>query len=71
MVISRATDKKRFSVARLIAKAFLIDQETDDFMSAFSSSVCAMIYGVVYVIKRKDIKDEPLINIQTKYGNRE
>ena len=28
-------------------------------------------YGVVYVIKRKDIKDEPLINIQTKYGNRE
>ena len=33
--------------------------------------VCAMIYGVVYVIKRKDIKDEPLINIQTKYGNRE
>lgn len=30
MVISRATDKKRFSVARLIAKAFLVDQETDD-----------------------------------------
>lgn len=35
MVISRATDKKRFSVARLIAKAFLVDQETDDFFVVY------------------------------------
>lgn len=32
--------------------------------------VCAMIYGVVYIIKGKDTKNEPLINIQTKYGSR-
>lgn len=35
MVITRATDKKRFSVARLIAKAFLVEQETDDFFVVF------------------------------------
>ena len=35
MVIVRATDKKRFSVARLIAKAFLIDEDTDDFFVVY------------------------------------
>lgn len=53
---------------------FILYYFNDDYykMIAFCVwCVCAMIYGVVYVIKRKDIKDEPLINIQTKYGNRE
>ena len=45
----------------------------DDYykMIAFCAwCICAMIYGVAYVITRKGEKDEPLINIQTKYGNR-
>lgn len=35
MVVTRVTDKKRFSVARLIAKAFLLEQETDDFFVVY------------------------------------
>ena len=35
MVVTRVTDKKRFSIARLIAKAFLLDQETDDFFVVY------------------------------------
>lgn len=46
----------------------------DDYYKMIAFSVwcaCAMVYGTVAVIKGKDIKNEPLINIQTKYGNRE
>lgn len=35
MVVTRVTDKKRFSVARLIAKAFLLEQETEDFFVVY------------------------------------
>lgn len=38
MVIVRATDKKRFSVARLIAKAFLVDEDTDDFFVVYKDN---------------------------------
>ena len=31
LIVTRATDKKRISIARLIAKAFLLDTPTDDF----------------------------------------
>ena len=35
IVVTRATDKKRLSVARLIAKAFLLDTPTDDFFVVY------------------------------------
>lgn len=35
MVVTRVTDKKRFSIARLIAKAFLLEQETEDFFVVY------------------------------------
>lgn len=52
---------------------FMLYYFNDDYykMIAFCAwCVCAMIYGTVAVIKGKDMKNEPLINIQTKYGNR-
>lgn len=35
MVVTRATDRKRFSIARLIAKAFLLEEDTDDFFVVY------------------------------------
>ena len=58
----------------LLAVVLIPSYITDEYYKLIAFCVwciCVMIYGVVYVIKRKDIKDEPLINIQTKYGNRE
>lgn len=35
MVVTRATDRKRFSIARLIAQAFLLGNDTDDFFVVY------------------------------------
>lgn len=58
----------------LLAVVLIPSYITDEYykLIAFCTwCICVMIYGVVHIIIRKDIKDEPLINIQTKYGNRE
>lgn len=60
MVVTRVTDKKRFSIARLIAKAFLLEQETEDFFVVYKDgnkkNCCLNNLDIQYKAKEKYCK---------------
>lgn len=60
MVVTRVTDKKRFSIARLIAKAFLLEQETEDFFVIYKDgnkkNCCLNNLDIQYKAKEKYCK---------------